>query len=145
MKQFNFNDLNSLKPDVGDYGTITKLRYEKIFGKYRLNRKKNKLITAYKFRSDVRGRSPFILNIEELASIWHFPIEASVKAPLIQKALGRKAEPPSSLPVVRESVLRELNNVGRVKSNIFDLTVSGEEKKPAVKARHEPPGNLPVV
>src|SRR3989338_4196559 len=41
MKQFNFNDLNSYKPDVGDGGTITRIKYDKIFGKYRLNLRKN--------------------------------------------------------------------------------------------------------
>ena len=99
MKQFNFNDLNSYKPDTGDGGTMTKLQYDRIFGNYRLSVRKNKLMRAYKLRSDLRGRLPHILNTEELASIWHFPVEASVKAPLIQKAPGRKAEPPSSLPV----------------------------------------------
>ena len=145
MPSLNFNDLNSYKPDVGDRGTITKLRYEKIFGKYRLNLRKNKLMRAYKYRSDVRGRLPHILNTEELASIWHFPVEASVKSPLIQKAPGRKAEPPSSLPVVKERAARELSNGGRVKSDIFDLENSVSDSKPQVKIGHAPPGNLPIV
>jgi hypothetical protein len=50
-------------------------------------------------RSMWRGRMPFMLNIEELATLWHFPIEYVVKAPLIQKTPGRKAEPPTSLPI----------------------------------------------
>src|SRR3989338_9417953 len=60
MKQFNFNDLNSYKPDTGDGGTMTKLQYDRIFGNYRLNLRKNKLMTAYRFRSDLRGRMPHI-------------------------------------------------------------------------------------
>ena len=145
MKQFNFNDLNSYKPDVGDGGTITKIRYNKIFGKYRLNRRKNKLIIAYKYRSDIRGRNPHILNIEELASIWHFPVEASVKAPSIQKAPGRKAEPPSSLPVIKENVVNELAGGERFSQDLFGAEVKFENKKPAAKTKNQPPGNLPVV
>jgi hypothetical protein len=145
MKQFNFNDLNSYKPDTGDGGTVTNVKYKKIFGEYRLNQRKNKLITAYKFRSDGRGRLPHILNTEELASIWHFPIEASVKAPLIQKAPGRKAEPPSSLPVVSRSVAKEFELVGKSKSEIFSLEDNSKKSELEIKAKHEPPSNLPIV
>lgn len=152
MKQFNYNDLNSFKPDVGDRGTVTKLKYEKIMGNYRLNLRKNRLIAAYKFRSDVRGRLPFTLNIEELASIWHFPVEASVKAPLIQKAPGRKAEPPSSLPVLRDESRNEFINSAKLKSDIFE--VEDKDKAPErpkidepdmTEGKAEPPSNLPVV
>lgn len=145
MKQFNYNDLNSYKPDVGDRGTITKLKYEKIFGKYRLNLRKNKLIWAYKYRSDVRGRMPHTLNTEELATIWHFPVEASVKSPLIQKAPGRKAEPPSSLPVVGARTASELAYGGKEKSDIFNFGINGNGLKPQVTVKYEPPRNLPVV
>ena len=53
-------------------------------------------------RDDWAGKIPGILNVEELATIWHFPVEASVKAPLIQKAPGRKAEPPMHIPIGEE-------------------------------------------
>ena len=144
MKQFNFNDLNSYKPDTGDGGTITKLQYEKIFGNYRLNLRKRKLMTAYKFRSDIRGRLPHILNTEELASIWHFPIEAVVKTPLIQKAPGRKVEPPAGLPVSIDNTAKELADSGpRTSGDIFNLAETGAGS--GVKLKAEPPANLPVV
>ena len=145
MKQFNFNDLNSYKPDVGDGGTITRIKYDKIFGKYRLNLRKNKLILAYKYRSDIRGRLTHILNTEELASIWHFPIEASVKSPLIQKASGKKAEPPSSLPVAQRGVAEELADGGKSKFDIFNLENIADGIKPQAKIKSEPPSNLPIV
>ncbi|MDO8667804.1 MAG: hypothetical protein Q7K35_01765 [bacterium] len=144
MKQFNFNDLNSYKPDVGDYGTITKLKYNMIFGKSRLNARKMKLMIAYKYRSDIRGRMPHILNTEELATIWHFPVEASVKSPSIQKAPGRKAEPPSSLPVIRDRAVEELAGGGSG-SDIFNLDSGGGDIKPQIIIKAEPPSNLPVV
>lgn len=146
MKQFNYNDLNSYKPDTGDGGTQTKVRYDRIFGNYRVNLRKNKLMTAYRFRSDARGRLPHILNIEELASIWHFPVEASVKAPLIQKAPGRKAEPPAGLPVSIESSTKDFEAGFAAKAeNIFAPAGEAEEKQIEAKIENLPPANLPLV
>lgn len=94
MKQFAALDLNNLKPDV-KY-TMTKAEY---FRKNeRIARKKNNIIFNYVNRDASAGTEPGILNIEELATLWHFPVEASVQSPLLQKAPGRKAEAPSSLP-----------------------------------------------
>jgi len=144
MKQFNFNDLNSYKPDTGDGGTMTKVTYDRIFGKYRVNLRKNKLMAAYKFRSDARGRLPHILNTEELASIWHFPVEASVKAPLVQKAPGRKAEPPAGLPVSIESSTKDFELSSPFKAeNIFAAAGKAENNKSEIK--NSPPANLPII
>ena len=98
MKQFMDLDLNSLKPDMD----ITATTAHYFFTESRKNTKKRKIVSAYKDRTGTRGRKRFILNTEELATLWHFPIEAVVKAPLIQKAPGRKAEPPMSLPFSQE-------------------------------------------
>jgi hypothetical protein len=98
IKQFIALDLNNLMPDVKL--TMTRTAY---FNKSRrLARKKNALITNYINRDDFAGRLPGIFNIEELATLWHFPIEANVKAPMIQKAPGRKADAPSSLPITED-------------------------------------------
>ena len=146
MKQFNFNDLNSYKPDVGDGGTMTKVAYDRIFGKYRVNLRKNKLMTAYRLRSDARGRLPHILNTEELASIWHFPVEASVKAPLVQKAPGRKAEPPSGLPVSAPSTSKDFEfGLAPKAENIFTSAEKIENNKSDAKVKNSPPANLPIV
>jgi len=98
IKQFIALDLNNLKPDVKL--TMTKTAY---FNKSkRLIKKKNALMRNYINRDDFAGRLPGIFNIEELATLWHFPIEANVKAPMIQKAPGRKADAPSSLPITED-------------------------------------------
>lgn len=101
MKQFAALDLNNLKPDVKR--TMTKTVY--FWRESRLKKKKNRIFQAYINRSDSQGLSPGIFNIEELATLWHFPLEASVRASLMQKAVGRKADAPSSLPL--ESELRQ--------------------------------------
>ena len=41
---------------------------------------------------------PFVFNIEELATIYHFPV-ITVKSPLTPKVEFRKGEPPTGLPV----------------------------------------------
>jgi len=51
------------------------------------------IVNWYFFKS-----KPFVLNIEELASIYHFPAMA-VKAPLTPKVEAKKSEPPIGLPV----------------------------------------------
>jgi hypothetical protein len=98
MKQFASLDLNNLKPDLKH--TMTRVAY---FNKdTRLLRKKNAIMQNYVNREDGAGRDPGLYNIEELATLWHFPVEANVKAPMIQKAPGRKADSPSSLPTVSD-------------------------------------------
>lgn len=95
MKQFAALDLNSFKPDL-KY-TMTKTSY--FMKDSRLNARKARIINNYMRRDSWGGRTAGLYTIEELATIWHFPIEASVRAPMIQKASGRKADAPSSLPI----------------------------------------------
>ncbi len=104
MKQFIDTNLNNLKPDTKKTGTSASY----FLKDYIINSRKRKIVRNYKARSIWSGRRPGILNIEELATLWHFPIETVVKAPLIQKAPGRKAEPPMSLPVSEETVKEEI-------------------------------------
>ncbi|HRH33125.1 MAG TPA: hypothetical protein PK720_03245 [bacterium] len=95
IKQFNTNDLNALKPDTKL--TMTSASY--FFTKGRINHKKNSIMQGYKHRSDLIGHKPWVMNVEEIASLWHFPLDAVTKAPLIQRSAGKKIEPPISLPI----------------------------------------------
>jgi hypothetical protein len=83
-------------------------RYGKVAPKYQFPwqraaapRKQRLLMANYKNRSNAGG-PPFILNSEELATLWHFPYKWS-KAPSVQKTEAKRAEPPASLPTA-ESV-----------------------------------------
>lgn len=89
INQYNIPSSNSLVPTVVGVGNSAK----KI-------RKKNLLVKAYKKRKIKIGGNPFVLNIEELATIWHFPM-SHVKTPQVQKAANKQAEPPGGLPVER--------------------------------------------
>ncbi|MBU1778257.1 hypothetical protein KJ992_01190 [Patescibacteria group bacterium] len=104
MKQFVDLDLNNFKPDLDM--TITSTAY--LLKDYRLNRRKNNIIKGYKNRSTAIGRNQGLLNIEELATLWHFPVEHVVKAPLIQKTPGKKGKPPMYLPVSEKVVSEDI-------------------------------------
>lgn len=142
MKQFAHMDLNNIKPDMDI--TATKTQY--FFKDHRLNIKKNKIMRAYKNRDDTIGRLPGIFNIEELASIWHFPLESVVRAPLIQKAPGRKAEPPISLPMGEEIASQEL--IEPIFEEMPTEKTKNNNKQQAdknIEIKGAPPNNLPTV
>ncbi len=61
-------------------------------------KKQTNLMKAYQGRSWGTGATPYFLNAEELATLWHFPT-INIKAPLVKKAEARRAEPPVGLPV----------------------------------------------
>lgn len=95
IKQFNTLDCNAFKPHkLYMTGGIH------FFKNLRLKWRKNKILRLYKDRAQSLspGDYGYILNTEELASVYHFP-PMSVKAPLIKKTEAKKAEPPLSLPV----------------------------------------------
>lgn len=145
MKQFAALDSNNLKPDVDM--TMTKTVY--FLKEPRLNEKKRRIFNAYIKRSDNRGRRAGLFNIEELATIWHFPVEANVKSPLIQKAPGRKADAPASLPLAPESTATMPDIFGEIAPK-----PPAGEKRAAEKRivwddldHHDsaPPANLPTI
>jgi hypothetical protein len=140
MKQFAALDLNNLKPDIDL--TFTKAMY--FFTKSRLLEKKRKIFQAYIRRSDNRGRRPGLYNIEELATIWHFPVEANVKAAMIQKAPGRKADAPTALPLAEETVV-PLPDIFK-KSAAAATVAQPETMVQDLSARPDtPPENLPFI
>lgn len=104
IKQFASLELNNIKPDMAITATSTSY----FMKKERLWDRQTKIIRRYKGRTAWGGKMWKVMNVEELATLWHFPIEAVVKAPLIQKAPGRKAEPPMGLPISAETVGRDL-------------------------------------
>lgn len=104
MKQFSDLDLNNFKPDT----ELTQTTANYLFKEGRLNRRKMNIVANYKARDAGAGRTPGIMNTEELATLWHFPVESAVKAPMIQKTPGKKSEAPMSLPVGEEIVSEDI-------------------------------------
>lgn len=97
MRQFNTLDLNGFIIDKK-----TKTSAELWFANLRGNWRKSRRLYGYKYRSMKRGRNKFMLNIEELATLYHFPVTTVVKAPRVQKTESKRGEPPATLPVEAE-------------------------------------------
>lgn len=98
INQFNIPSANSIVPK----STVSTNYFWK---GSRGEKRQTLMMSAYKKRKMKSGGTPFIFNIEELATIWHFPM-SSVKTPLLQKTEFKKAEPPSGLPT--ESLFKPL-------------------------------------
>jgi hypothetical protein len=92
VKQFADLNLNGFYPDPR---TKTSVNYW--FTKYRAKKRKSALVKAYKGRSGAAGHSSFILNTEELATLWHFP-GMEIRTPLLKRTETKKSQAPSSLP-----------------------------------------------
>lgn len=92
--QFSTQNLNGFRPNVD---TMTLIRGNvKMFKQTRLWYKKRRMWESYKRLYWPRRIS--ILNIEELATIYHFP-SIVVEAPLLRRLGAKKGEPPAGLPV----------------------------------------------
>ena len=81
------------------------------------------------------GADKSILNIEEMATVWHFPI-ITTKAPLVKKTESRRAEPPASLPTAP-------HEAGGMAEG--EWSVPKKPVKPASGGAGSPPSSLPTV
>lgn len=98
---FQFNDSN-----LNGFAPIKKIttRAKYFFTKRRIAARQRKILYAYRTRSKHAGWGHgMILNIEELATVWHFPA-LEVKAPSVQMMEAKKGEPPAELPFAPEEI-----------------------------------------
>ncbi len=93
FKQFNSLDLNQFKIA---WATSFDYPWQDYKG-MRANRLKRIIFNSFKRRTFSRDRQPFVLNTEELATIYHFP-GGVVQTPTISRLMSKKAQPPSNLP-----------------------------------------------
>lgn len=95
--QYSSQDLNGFKPK--HYTSISHPWED--FHDIRLKRMKKYLFDAYVRRSyfyPPYKRKPFVLNAEELATIYHFP-GGVAETPTFARIESRKGEPPANLPI----------------------------------------------
>ncbi len=91
LQQFNTKHLNALKPDSK---TVTSVKG--LFKERREFIRKRRIFASYKNR--FFAKKSFIMNTEELATIFHFPASV-VEAPKLGRVEAKKGEPPSNLPI----------------------------------------------
>lgn len=92
FRQFNSLELNGFKADKT---TSVDYPWQDWSGK-KLAKKKKKILGAYRDRSF--KDETFVLNTEELATIFHLPSSA-VSAPTFGRVQSRRGDPPPNLPV----------------------------------------------
>lgn len=119
FKQYNLG-ANGLKADSKYYTGAINFMKER-----RLRVRRKKMLYRYRWRGHwfAPGEYGFLLNTEELASLWHFPA-INVKAPLLKKTDAKRAEPPTSLPVEQPE---------------FELPTDNQSNQ-----KNQPPSNLPT-
>ena len=115
LQQFNTLNMNGFKPDGK-----TKTSVDYWFVKTRVAARQKRIMANYKNRSNMEPF--FILNTEELATLFHFPT-VELKAPLLKRVEMKRGEAPSILPTTEKSL---------------------KEKKEDDK-KGGPPGNLPII
>jgi len=98
FKQFNTVDLNAFKGNSKAGTTADQPRIIPFIKTRREYIRKIAFIDRFLNRKMSKNKKDFVLNIEELATIYHYPI-IIVEAPAIQRVGTRKAEPPVGLPM----------------------------------------------
>lgn len=104
FRTFGTAQSNKLKPDVSNTWTgvdyIISPTLEKPYIDWLQNIRKKFIFAGYKHREMHIGLPPFILNAEELATIFHWPLTTSaVFTPSVEQVESKKAQPPVNLPV----------------------------------------------
>ena len=94
FKQFNSWDLNRFGLSMGTGFDYPWQDYKGM----RVNRLKRILFNSFKRRMYSKVYDPFVLNTEELATIYHFP-GGVVQTPTFSRLMSKKAEAPSNLPI----------------------------------------------
>jgi len=98
FKQFNTLNLNAFKSNKRAGTSADQPRIIPFIKNRREFIRKLAFVDRYVNRKLSKNKKDFILNIEELATIYHYPILV-VEAPTMQRVEAKKAEPPVSLPV----------------------------------------------
>ena len=94
IRQFNTLNLNGFKPNMR---TLPNAYY--IMPKFRNEFRKRRLDWRYRLRF-FHGRfaKRYVLNVEEMATVYHFPGMLVAKAPMLSRIDAKRAEPPATLP-----------------------------------------------
>ncbi|MEO8637637.1 MAG: hypothetical protein ABI430_01915 [Candidatus Taylorbacteria bacterium] len=101
FKPYSSPHLNGFMPN--HHAWSNKFNYPwQDYKEMRQNRSNHHVVEAYKrrsfFHAPHQSSNPFVLNTEELATIYHFPGKVS-ETPTFDRIAAKKAEPPANLPI----------------------------------------------
>ncbi len=99
---------NKMKPDVKktwtDKDYIISPGLEEPYINWLIRRRKRHIFHGYKTRSILIGLPQFIMNTEELATLYHLPLSVVTTTPSIDQVASKKAQPPVNLPVAEYQI-----------------------------------------
>lgn len=107
-RHFSHVQSNKLKPDTGSTWTaadyLISPGLEKPYLDWLIKYKKRNIFKGYKQRDIHIGGAMYVLNVEELATLYHFPITTETTAipAAIERVESKKSQAPSNLPVLNE-------------------------------------------
>lgn len=99
IRQFNTQNLNSLKPNSAS--STAGYSVKGLFKKTRIRARKRFLAENYHHFSPAHIHPESILNVEELATVFHFPLGV-VSTTQLDKVESRRGSPPAQLPIIEE-------------------------------------------
>ena len=97
-RAFSTSNLNGFKPSLTTFGFDYPWQD---YNDMRIEKRRKKVFKAYKYRAwftAPRKLKPFVLNTEELATIFHFP-GGVAQTPTFGRIPSRKSEAPINLPI----------------------------------------------
>jgi hypothetical protein len=144
IQQYNTSNANGLKPGkrsrtAADYFNIQK----------RVAERQNKILRHYVNRDNSSGDSMknMMLNCEELASLWHFPV-ITVKAAQVEKVQSKKIAPPTRLPYELRRTAAEISSQRRAQISVAEDIAqidASDDNGSSVRPVAAPPPNLPTI
>ncbi len=142
LKQYSRDDSNGIKPLY----SLTGVTGHYLFKDWQKNNRKTDIVTAFRKRSGSRGGDKYILNTEELATLWHFPLAHAVRAPSLAVVQAKRGEAPGRLPLESEFDM-EPDGPPIEKPEPVELTPEriAPEATQGASHRAPPPPNLPTA
>ncbi len=104
-RHFSTPQSNKLKPDVKKTWTGVEHKIspdlEKPYIDYLVNKRKRRIFHGYKDRDTHLGNPMFVLNTEEIATLYHFPIttETTGVPSAVERVESKRSQAPANLPI----------------------------------------------
>ncbi|MFA6042374.1 MAG: hypothetical protein WC786_01670 [Patescibacteria group bacterium] len=129
LKQYAIADSN-----IFTFSKLTKTSDIVLLKEYRMRDRKRRNLYNYRIRSVWRGREAIYMNVEEMASIFHFPT-IDVKAGQVQKSETKRGGAPVYLPTETPQIIQKMRSA----------SVAAKASAPAALPTAEPLTPPPAV